>query len=128
MSDLMKDPSNTGNGRKSISVPVMPPKKNLIRVLNRPRPEKKLVVVTMDQVIFDANSPMDNFKARPFFHEFFTKVYEFYDIAIWSSKSMEELEDEMILLGMNKYPDYKFLCCLDMRALLSVPSNDRTVW
>lgn len=103
-------------------------KKKIIKVIGTPRPGKKLVVVSMDQTIFDANASLDIYAGRPYFQEFFSKVYEFYDIALWSSKAMNALEQEIVLLGMNKYPDYKLLCWLDKRALMPTSSYDITFW
>eukprot|EP00884_Botryococcus_braunii_P021653 jgi/Botrbrau1/8171/Bobra.357_2s0017.2 len=89
---------------------------------NPPRPGKKCVVVDIDYTIFDLGSSAERAEdlARPFLHEFFTGVYEHYDIIIWSANSKKWIEVKMQELGVASHPDYKVICYLDGRWMVTV--------
>eukprot|EP00795_Rhopilema_esculentum_P012540 gene12540-3235_t len=56
-----------------------------IKVLNEPRPGKKLLVLDVDYTLFDHKSVAETGfdLMRPYLHEFLTSAYDCYDIVIW---------------------------------------------
>ncbi|PRW57513.1 Ubiquitin-like domain-containing CTD phosphatase [Chlorella sorokiniana] len=93
-----------------------------VKVLNPPRPGKKLLVADIDYTIFDLNSSAERPEelARPFLHEFFSAIYADYDIVIWSATSMKWVEVKMRELGVSTHPDYKLSFMLDHLAMITV--------
>nr|CAG4634946.1 EOG090X0A5K [Alona affinis] len=93
-----------------------------MKMLNEPRPGKKLLVLDIDYTLFDHRSAAKtgNELMRPFLHEFLTSAYEDYDIVIWSATSMKWIEEKMKLLGVSTNPSYKILGYLDYLAMVSV--------
>jgi len=93
-----------------------------IKVLNEPRPGKKLLVLDIDYTLFDHRSAAEcgNELMRPFLHEFLTSAYSDYDIVIWSATSMKWIEEKMKLLGVATHPNYKITFYLDYLAMISV--------
>ena len=65
--------------------------------LNPPRDGKKLLVLDIDYTLFDhrstAEHPLE--LMRPYLHEFLTRAYEHYDIAIWSATGSGWIELKM---------------------------------
>lgn len=109
-----------------------------VKVLNPPRPGKKLLVVDIDYTIFDLGSTAErpDELARPYLHEFFASCYEFFDLMIWSATSMRWVEVKMRVgtlsidrssasqeLGVSTHPDYKLVCMLDCTAMLTVQTE-----
>lgn len=72
------------------------------KILNEPREGKKLLVLDIDYTLFDHRSAAETGAElmRPYLHEFLTKVYQHYDIGIWSATSMKWIESKMKLLGI----------------------------
>lgn len=68
-----------------------------LKILNPPRPGKKLLVVDIDYTIFDLGSSAERAEelARPYLHTFLTACYEFFDLMIWSANSMKWVEVKM---------------------------------
>jgi hypothetical protein len=70
--------------------------------LNPPRDGKKLLVLDIDYTLFDhrstAEHPLE--LMRPYLHEFLTRAYEHYDIAIWSATGVSWIELKMKELGV----------------------------
>ncbi|KAI1285587.1 Ubiquitin-like domain-containing CTD phosphatase 1 [Halotydeus destructor] len=93
-----------------------------IKILNEPRPGKKLLVLDIDYTLFDHRSVAENANQlmRPFLHEFLTDAYQDYDIAIWSATSMKWIEVKMRELGVSTNPNYKIVFFLDSSAMISV--------
>ncbi|VVD02965.1 ubiquitin-like domain-containing CTD phosphatase 1 [Leptidea sinapis] len=93
-----------------------------IRVLNEPRPGKKLLVLDIDYTLFDHRSVAETGYElmRPFLHEFLTSAYEDYDIVIWSATGMKWIEEKMKLLGVASHQDYKIMFYLDYLAMITV--------
>lgn len=93
-----------------------------IKMLNEPRPGKKLLVLDIDYTLFDHRSAAEtgNELMRPFLHEFLTSAYNDYDIMIWSATSMKWIEEKMKLLGVSTNQSYKILAYLDYLAMISV--------
>ncbi|CAL8098133.1 unnamed protein product [Calicophoron daubneyi] len=72
------------------------------RKLCDPRPGKKLLVLDVDYTIFDHLTPAESVRqlARPFLHEFLTRAYVSYDIAIWSATSLTWILAKLAQLGV----------------------------
>jgi ubiquitin-like domain-containing CTD phosphatase 1 len=92
------------------------------KILNPPRPGKKLLILDIDYTIFDLGSAAERPEelARPHLHEFMSTVYQHYDLAIWSATSMKWVEVKMKELGVTTHPDYKITFMLDHKAMLTV--------
>lgn len=93
-----------------------------IKIINEPRPGKKLLVLDIDYTLFDHRSAAEcgNELMRPFLHEFLTSAYVDYDIVIWSATSMKWIEEKMKLLGVATNPNYKIAFYVDYLAMISV--------
>ena len=104
----------------------------LIKEMNPPRPGKKAAVFDIDYTIFALDSksenPMD--LARPYLHEFFTAIYPYFDIIIWSATSMKWIEMKLKELNVSTHPDFKITMCMDYTAMLTVaaPGHGRGVF
>lgn len=96
-----------------------------IKMLNEPRPNKKLLVLDIDYTLFDHRSTAQTAAElmRPYLHEFLTAAYEHYDIVIWSATSMRYIEAKMNELRVSTNPNYKILFYLDSGAMISVESQ-----
>lgn len=93
-----------------------------IKMLNDPRPGKKLLVLDIDYTLYDHNSAAETGVElmRPYLHEFLTSAYDDYDIVIWSATSMKIIEEKMKLLGVSTNTSYKIMFYLDSLAMISV--------
>lgn len=93
-----------------------------IKMLNEPRPGKKLLVLDIDYTLFDHRSTAQTGAElmRPYLHEFLTSAYKDYEIVIWSATSMKWIEEKMKLLGVASHTNYKILFYLDCLAMISV--------
>ena len=99
-----------------------------IKILNEPRPGKKLLVLDVDGTLFDNWSVGEKGSdlMRPYLHEFLTNLYPHYDLMIWSATSMKWIEAKLSLLGVSSScSSYKFVCYLDSGALISVQTPER---
>ena len=96
-----------------------------LKILNEPRPGKKLLVLDIDYTLFDHRSAAERPAElmRPYLHEFLTAVYEHYDIIIWSATSMKWIELKMTQLGVMSHPDYKIVCFFDYSAMITLKSD-----
>eukprot|EP00271_Cylindrocystis_brebissonii_P009073 TRINITY_DN23691_c0_g1_i1.p1 TRINITY_DN23691_c0_g1~~TRINITY_DN23691_c0_g1_i1.p1 ORF type:complete len:376 (-),score=58.97 TRINITY_DN23691_c0_g1_i1:381-1508(-) len=96
-----------------------------MKVLNPPRPDKKLLVLDIDYTLFDhrstAESPGE--LMRPYLHEFLTACYAKYDIIIWSATSMKWVEVKMRELGVLSHEGYSCLALVDHLAMITVQSE-----
>ena len=97
----------------------------IIKEFNPPRAGKKAAVFDIDYTIFALDSksenPMD--LARPFLHEFFTAIYPFYDIIIWSATSMKWIEVKLKELHVSNHPGFKITLCMDYTAMVTVAGS-----
>ncbi|XP_026479109.1 ubiquitin-like domain-containing CTD phosphatase 1 isoform X4 [Ctenocephalides felis] len=93
-----------------------------IDIINEPRPGKKLLVLDIDYTLFDHRSSAESALElmRPYLHQFLASAYEDYDIIIWSATGMKWIDEKMKLLGVSNNPDYKIMCHVDGRAMISV--------
>ena len=93
-----------------------------IKVMNEPRPGKKLLVLDVDGTLFDNWSVGETGSdlMRPYLHEFLTLMYIHYDLIIWSATNMRWIDAKLDLLGVSRNANYKFVCYLDSRATISV--------
>lgn len=96
-----------------------------IKMLNEPRPDKKLLVLDIDYTLFDHRSTAQTASElmRPYLHEFLTSAYQDYDIVIWSATSMRYIEAKMDELRVSSNPNYKIVFYLDSAAMISVHSQ-----
>lgn len=96
-----------------------------IKMLNQPRPNKKLLVLDIDYTLFDHRSTAQTASElmRPYLHEFLTSAYQDYDIVIWSATSMRYIEAKMNELRVSSNPNYKIAFYLDSAAMISVHSQ-----
>ena len=96
-----------------------------IKMLNEPRPAKKLLVLDIDYTLFDHRSTAQTAAElmRPYLHEFLTSAYQYYDIVIWSATSMRYIEAKMDELRVSSNPNYKIVFYLDSSAMISVESQ-----
>jgi ubiquitin-like domain-containing CTD phosphatase 1 len=96
-----------------------------IKMLNQPRPNKKLLVLDIDYTLFDHRSTAQTAAElmRPYLHEFLTSAYQDYDIVIWSATSMRYIEAKMNELKVSNNPNYKIVFYLDSGAMISVESQ-----
>ena len=93
-----------------------------IKVMNEPRPGKKLLVLDVDGTLFDNWSVGETGAdlMRPYLHEFLALMYVHYDLIIWSATNMKWIDAKLALLGVSRNVNYKFVCYLDSRATISV--------
>lgn len=96
-----------------------------IKMLNQPRPNKKLLVLDIDYTLFDHRTIAQSAAEimRPYLHEFLTSAYQNYDIVIWSATSMRYIEAKMHELRVSTNPNYKIVFYLDSGAMISVHSR-----
>ncbi|KAF8065667.1 ublcp1 [Scenedesmus sp. PABB004] len=96
-----------------------------VKILNPPRPGKKCLVLDIDYTLFDLNSSAErpDELARPFLHEFLAATYADYDIIIWSATNMKWVEVKMQELGVLGNSQYKLVCMLDHKAMVTVQTE-----
>jgi len=96
-----------------------------VKVLNPPRPGKKLLVLDIDYTLFDHRSPAERPEQlmRPYLHEFLAASYAMYDIIIWSATDMKWVEVKMGELNVLSNPNYKITCMLDHGSMITVNSE-----
>ncbi|KAJ2657763.1 hypothetical protein IWW48_004370 [Coemansia sp. RSA 1200] len=93
-----------------------------VRIINAPRPGRKLVVLDLDYTIMDCSTtgvPENAIEmARPGLHEFLTAVYPHYDIMVWSQTKWYFVESKITMLGMLTHPNYKIVTALDISSMV----------
>ncbi|KAF2895349.1 hypothetical protein ILUMI_10824 [Ignelater luminosus] len=128
MKDLLREPSpssipeagDSATRSPRTSHPRVLRRRNYMKVVGKPRQGKKLVVVDIDQTIYDRDVSAENLSGRPYFQEFLAQIYQEYDIAVWSATDMRSLEYKLCVLGIDRHPDYKLLFYLDVRSTVSI--------
>ncbi|KAJ2598517.1 hypothetical protein GGF40_002086 [Coemansia sp. RSA 1286] len=95
-----------------------------IRLLNAPRPGKRLLVLDLDYTLFDCKNVSGNVAdmARPGLHELLASVYPQYDLVVWSQTKWHVVESKITLLGMLTHPLYRITTALDISTMLTVKS------
>ena len=98
-----------------------------INIMNPPRPGAKLLVLDLDETLYDFRSSDENVEARvlelkrPHVDAFLAKAYTYgYDLAIWSQSSFVRLEAVLTALGLLTADEYKFVFVLDASAMFDV--------
>ncbi|CAH1736443.1 hypothetical protein AGLY_005045 [Aphis glycines] len=93
-----------------------------IKMLNDPRPGKKLLVLDIDYTLFDHRSAAESGieLMRPYLHDFLESAYEHYDIVIWSATDMRWIERKMAVLNVANNAAYKIMFYLDNAAMITV--------
>ncbi|KAJ2509365.1 hypothetical protein GGI11_005915 [Coemansia sp. RSA 2049] len=93
-----------------------------VRIINAPRPGRKLVVLDLDYTIMDCSTtgvPENAIEmARPGLHEFLAAVYPHYDIMVWSQTKWYFVESKITMLGMLTHPGYKIVTALDISSMV----------
>ncbi|KAF2884377.1 hypothetical protein ILUMI_21826 [Ignelater luminosus] len=92
----------------------------VFKIMNKPRDNKKLLVLDIDHTIYDAQAPNAVLGARPYLQDFLQGIYEEYDIAIWSATELAIAEKKLAALNMIENPNYKILFVLDFNAMPKV--------
>jgi ubiquitin-like domain-containing CTD phosphatase 1 len=104
----------------------------IIKEMNPSRPGKKAAVFDIDYTIFALDSKSENplDLARPFLHQFFTAIYPYYDIIIWSATSMKWIDVKLKELCVSNHPDFKITLCMDYTSMVTVAAagHGRTVF
>lgn len=95
------------------------------KMLNEPRPGKRLLVLDIDYTVFDHRSTGQSIEElmRPFLHEFLTSAYEDYDIAFWSATNMKWIDAKLWELGVTRHAHYKICFLLDAAAMISLQTT-----
>ena len=95
-----------------------------VRIINPPRPSKKLLVLDLDYTLFDCkgNAAYISQLARPGLHEFLSLCYLHYDLVVWSQTSWKWLEMKITELGMLTHDEYRLSFVLDQSSMFSVTS------
>ncbi|CAN8065370.1 unnamed protein product [Agarophyton chilense] len=92
------------------------------RIINPPRPGKKLLVLDLDYTLFDSKGKSSAIAdwARPGLHLFLASAYRSYDIVVWSQTSWRWLEAKLTGLSMLFSSNYKLSFVLDRSSMFSV--------
>lgn len=95
------------------------------RIINEPRPGKKLLVLDLDYTLFDCrgNASTISELGRPGLHRFLASAYRFYDIVVWSQTSWRWLEAKLTGLSMLFSTEYKLAFVLDRTSMFSITSR-----
>mmetsp|Transcript_12143 Transcript_12143/g.37007 ORF Transcript_12143/g.37007 Transcript_12143/m.37007 type:complete len:331 (-) Transcript_12143:1540-2532(-) len=98
-----------------------------INFTNPVRPGKRLLVLDVDYTIMDHKTAANSVSElmRPGLHTFLEKVYEYYDICVWSQSTWRWLELKITELGLLTHSAYKLSFVLDRTSMFSVISRDR---
>jgi len=100
--------------------------KTEITLMNPIDPQKKLLVLDLDQTLFDigGRSQTETLSEtmRPGLFEFLEDVYEYYNIAIWSATSWSWLEIKLFEFSLLPNPHFKFVFVLDRSSMFNVKS------
>jgi ubiquitin-like domain-containing CTD phosphatase 1 len=92
-----------------------------IRLINPPRPGKRLLVLDIDYTIFDCHGSGEiSILKRPYLDTFLPLVYKFYDIAFWSQTSWMWVEAKLTEMGILLATDYRVTFILDTTSMPSV--------
>lgn len=96
-----------------------------IRIMNEPRPGKRLLVLDLDYTLFDCRSTAPTIAdlGRPGLHSLLSSVYRWYDIVVWSQTSWRWLEAKLTGLSMLFSENYKLTFVLDRTSMFSVTSK-----
>lgn len=99
------------------------------QIINPPREGKKLLVLDLDYTLVDTKPlisgslpPLEC--ARPYLHSFLQKVYQEYDLVVWSQTSWRWLESKLTELGMlgeqAERLGFKICCTLDRGSMFTI--------
>lgn len=97
-----------------------------IRLINEPRPGKKLLVLDLDYTLMDTKGMQTQSLsdlARPGLHRFLACCYRSYDIVVWSQTSWRWLEAKLTELSMLTNENYKITFVLDRTSMFSITSR-----
>lgn len=98
------------------------------KAINMPRKGRKLVVIDIDETIYDRKATSSYAAERQFLHEFLESVYEDYDIGIWSATSMKAIERKLQVLNVSNHLGYKILFYVDINAMIPISVGCRKIF
>jgi len=102
-----------------------------INVMNPFDPKKKLLVLDLDNTLFDFSGRRKTMSLadtmRPGLVEFLGKVFQFYNIVIWSATDWKWLEIKLIEFGLIPHPHFCFCFVLDKSCMFTVKSKRKGV-
>ncbi|KAF2898130.1 hypothetical protein ILUMI_08045, partial [Ignelater luminosus] len=97
------------------------------KMLNKPRDSTKLVILDIDQTIYDFEAAGTPLSARPYLEDFLVGLYEYYEIGLWSATDMEIIEIKLDELGLLNNPMFKILFYAGANLLVPVCIESETV-
>lgn len=129
-------------------------KSTKIHIMNEPRENKPLMVLDLDHTLLDfsrksiqqasdndaivaasndgnhgnrltAQEAIEKMK-RPFMDDFLARMYESYDLVVWSQTSWRWLETKLIELGMLSSTRYKFCFVMDKTSMFTIISTKKS--
>lgn len=90
---------------------------NRFNFIHEPRHGKKCVILDLDRTILHFSSKASKSRivkmARPFMHDFLSRIYQHYDIGIWSQTKWSWVEIKLYELGIINHPEYRICFALD---------------
>ncbi|KNC49756.1 ubiquitin family protein [Thecamonas trahens ATCC 50062] len=102
-----------------------------INVITPPRPGAKLLVLDLDETLYDFRSADEKIAhkvlrlKRPHVDAFLAKAYTYgYDLCIWSQSSWRRLETILTALGLLTHEAFKFVFVLDVSSMYNVSRTD----
>ncbi|KAF2883049.1 hypothetical protein ILUMI_23126 [Ignelater luminosus] len=98
-----------------------------IKIISKPRPGKKLLILDLDQNIRDCAALNGTIAVRPYLIEFLTSIYDDYDIGIWSAADMIILENYINSLNMTGNENYKILFYTDVYSMVPIQTVDKVI-
>jgi ubiquitin-like domain-containing CTD phosphatase 1 len=98
-----------------------------INLMNELDPNKKLIVLDLDQTLFDFSSrsqtPSPAHTIRPGLTEFLTACWKYYNIVIWSATAWNWVEIKLTELGLLFHHGFKIAFVLDKTTMFNVKST-----
>jgi len=102
-----------------------------INVMNPLDPKKKLLVLDLDNTLFDFSGRRKTMSLadtmRPGLVEFLGNVYQHYNIVIWSATDWKWLEIKLIEFGLIPHVNFSFCFVLDKSCMFAVKSKRKGV-
>ncbi|KAF2884965.1 hypothetical protein ILUMI_21186 [Ignelater luminosus] len=85
-----------------------------LKLLGKPRPNKKLLVLDIDRTIYDcATPPRLCYRKRPHLNRLLEEAFKHYDIGLWSATDMKSIEAKIKVMHLDDNSKYNFLFYMD---------------